>query len=371
MSSLRRGIAPEILLSQIKNTMPYLFAGLFEVGDDRLQRLFPSQVVKDFSEKTPKTLSHVDYFKLCLSAHFLTCGTPVPTDVDNQIRHKLWPSQLPLEDALMMVKLVLECRSWGYEALSTRSVQGLSGHHGEWFTVASAAYSALLQYKKSALVQEHQQMLFDQISDEVNHHSEVFASLWKSGDGVSCLKASAIIAHNFGDLDRVIDMWDLPVGDPLRLQFYKLTSNPFDSNRKLRYLGRLWVAGELYKAPLDGSAMALENHRHFSLRKPKCLRQRPEFLIPIGPFFDDWGRKVAHGLADAEGKSTEQTHEVVEALKYGWSRLPKTVGYGRALSGISDVHPEFSPDAKTLQSLFEKKWNDEALKHMDEIPSRA
>ena len=97
--------------------------------------------------------------------------------------------------------------------------------------------------------------------------------------GGAALQASAAIAHNFGDLDRVMDMWNLAPFDPLKLRFYKLGVKPFDADGKLRHQGRLWVAGELYKSPIMGSSMAAENHRHFALRKPKCLR-RSELGVP-------------------------------------------------------------------------------------------
>ena len=260
----------------------------------------------------------------------------------------------------------------------------MTGHLGEWFTVACAAYCALGRYPSSETAQRLRDQIFASIEYEVNRHSETFGALWRAEDGLACLKASANIAHNFGDLDRVMDMWDLSFADPLRLKFYKLGVTPFDPERKLRYLGRLWVAGELYKSTIDGSAMALENHRHFALRKPRCLRLSREYLIPLGPFFDDWGQQVARGLANADGTPSEQTLEVIDALKQGWSRLPKTVGYGRALRGIRNIHPELgrslsdvakTPLAETIMAesreAFEKKWNDEAVRLMDDIPSRA
>ncbi len=406
MTYLPRGIAPELLLSQVKNTMPYLFDP--EVGETSLGRFIPAGVLREYEGEVAKAkpLSHFEYFRLCVSSHYLTCATPVPTDVDNQIRYKLWPEQLPLEVALQMAQFVLESRHWDFTQVGTRYTYGaaespwlkeaLTGHLGEWFTVSAAAYCALNRYT-DPLAQEKRQHLFDQIADEVRRHSEIFGSLWRAQEGLLCLKAAAHIAHNFGDLDRVMDMWDLSVGDPLRLEFYKLASSPLDTNRKLRYLGRLWVAGELYKSPIEGSSMALENHRHFALRKPRCLRQSPTLLIPTGPFFDDWGRRVAGSLVNsihsesglesgAEGmlESTppERTFEVVAALRHGWERLPKTVGYGRALRGILEVHPHLPLDhlpkvphfrsvLEMSQELFEKKWNEEALRHMDDIPSRA
>ncbi len=376
---LRRGIDPGLLLEQIQNTMPYLFAD--NSRDSRFDSVVPAQIVKEFRQAPSSPLSHFQYFQLCLSAHYLTCGTPVPTDVDNQIRYRLWPEHLSLEEALLMAQFVLDSRSWNFQVLSTRFIEGLNGHLGEWFTVSAAAYGALQRYS-DPVAQRLRQALFDSISDEIRSHSEVFGTFWKDQRGLDCLKASAIIAHNFGDLDRVMDLWEISAGDPLRLKFYKLTSLPFDSNRELRYLGRLWVAGELYKSTISGSSMAFENHRHFALRKPRCLRQNPDFLIPMGPFLDHWGSQVARGLADIQGAATDKTFEIVAALRQGWDRLPKTVGYGRALHGILEVHPHlpldrlekipsFNAQLEMPQELFEKQWAEAALKLMDEIPSRA
>jgi hypothetical protein len=382
MAYLARGIAPEILISQIKNTMPYLFEA--EVSTP-LVEFVPTQTVRENENKKTEDLDHFQYFKLCVSAHYLTCGTPVPTDVDNQIRHKLWAAEVPLETALQMADFVIQSRKWDFTQVSTRFTRGasaskyesevLSGHLGEWFTVGSGAYCALKQYKDPAAQQKRQE-LYENIGDEVRRHSEIFGSLWNGQDGVGSLKACSSIAHNFGDLDRVMDMWDLAVNDPLRLEFYKLSTTPFDSNKKLRYLGRLWVAGELYKSQIDGSSMAQENHRHFALRKPKCLRLSPNFLIPTGPFFDDWGTAVAQGLEGADRQ------EVADALVHGWERLGRAMGYGRALRAMHEVDSQLKLDhlmknhehrrvLETSQEKFEKKWAEEAIKLMDDIPSRA
>ncbi len=370
--------------------MPYLYRARPPEG---LAAFPPAQVVKRVIDL--KDLSHFEYFRLCLSAHYLTCGTPVPTDVDNQIRLRLWPKELPLEVALQVVQLVLESRHWNFTVVSSRHVLGapgtkwekeaLSGHLGEWFTVSAAAYCALGNYADAA-AQAAQQSVRDAIADEVDRHSEIFASLMLAKDGVGCLKAAASIAHNFGDLDRVMDMWDLSVGDPLRLSYYKLARAPFDSERRLRYRGRLWIAGELYQSKIDGTSLALENHRHFALRKPRSLREERDYIIPTAPFFDEWGQRVARGLADSDGTPSEKSLEILAALKLGWDRQPGTVAYGRGLVGMLTVHSEFrshplivdalaNPVQRTVLDLdraaFEKKWNDGALKHVDEIPARA
>lgn len=399
MVHLPRGIAADLLLSQVNNTMPYLFdpevgPGIGpEIGDTPLARFRPAQVVTEFSRALAldpkKTLSHFEYFQLCVSSHYLTCATPVPTDVDNQIRKKLWPAELPLEIALQMADFVLESRKWDFTVVTNRFVGGarggpwerefLSGHNGEWFTIAAGAYCALKLYADPAAEQKREEVC-QAVSDEIERHSEVFASLWKAKEGVACLKASAAIAHNLGDLDRVMDMWDLFVADPLRLRFYKLSAQPFDSNGKLRYLGRLWVAGQLYKSEIQGGSMSFENHRHFALRKPRCLRKDRSLMIHMAPFLDEWGEEVARFFAGADGTPSEETLEIVDALRSGWDRLPKTVGYGRALRGMMKIHPNLRIEDLTKsqrqvleapQDRFEKKWAEAALQEMDDIPSRA
>lgn len=375
-----RGIAPELLLSQVRSTAPYLFDDLSSAP--RLSESPPVVLVRELDRAMPESLSHFEYFRLCLCAHYSTCATPVPTDVDNQIRRKLWAPGMPLVTALEMSQLVLDSHGWDFTPLSNRSSYGaagtewehtpLNGHRGEWFTVASAAYAALGHYKANdAKLRRH--ALLEAIAQETDRHSQIFGSLWRAKDGIGALKASASIAHNFGDLDRVIEMWDVPIADPLRLHFYKLTTSAFDPERKLRYLGRLWTAGELYKSVIDGSSMALENHRHFALRKPRALRSRPELRIPLGPFFDDWGAQVATML------DGESLREVFDALVHGSERMPNTFAYPRALHAIGHAHPELLETLpKHVRAMLaapradsEARWSAVALEHLDDIPSRA
>ncbi len=392
MRSFPRGIAPDLLVSQVRSTMPYLFES--EWGEDLGAHFPPAGHLREFALNLADgggvELDHFEYFRLCLSAHYLTCGTPVPTDVDNQIRLKLWPKRLPIPVAIAMAELVLESRKWEFSRVSTRFVSGakespfakemLGGHHGEWFTVACAAYAALGGYANPAVV-ELRTSLFDAIGAEVAREAEVFGSLWRAHDGLGCLQASASIAHNLGDLDRVMDMWELSVGDPLRLSFYKLGSSPFDADRKLRYQGRLWVAGELYKEKIDGgSSLALENHRHFALRKPRSLRRFPELVVPTAPFFDAWGATIAKRLRGPDGEITDELREIVETLVDGWERQPGTVAYGRALVGIAAEIPELRVTSEdkaqqgvleTTREEFEARWASVANERVDDIPSRA
>jgi hypothetical protein len=331
---------------------------------------------------------HAAYFRLCLAAHYVTCATPVPTDVDNQIRKKLWGTSLPLATALEMGRTVLESRRWDFVPLTSRASHGaagtpeeravLHGHSGEWFTVAVGAYAALSRYRAEAakaLVAE----LLQAVADETEHHSAVFGSVWRAKDGLGALRASVSIAHNFGDLDRVVVMWELPIADPLRLRFHGLSTRAFGPDGDLRHKGRLWAAGELYKSLIDGSSMAAENHRHFALRKPRVLRTHPSLRVPVGPFFDTWGQTVAERTSEAA------LDEVVEALVAGQERSKDSIGYARALRAITLTRPELAPRVEPLRKKdkrirevlatsreeLESRWAAVAMAHLDEIPSRA
>lgn len=125
--------------------------------------------------------------------------------------------------------------------------------------------------------------------------------------------------------------------------------------------------------------MALENHRNFALRKPKCLRLHASLLLPLGPFFDDWGRSIAQNPQLSEF----ELGEITEALFDGWVYLENTVGYARALAGMeagikgglsqlcklvpSKMAKQLSAGKlRTLTSIsqqrFENQWNQFGLK---------
>ncbi len=101
--------------------MPYLF------DDDAgaLAALPPARVVLGFAPG--RALSHAEYFALALSCHLLTCATPVPTDVDNAIRLKLWPEGLPLATALEMGALVRRVPRLGLHAAQRARLHGRTG----------------------------------------------------------------------------------------------------------------------------------------------------------------------------------------------------------------------------------------------------
>ncbi len=315
MASPDRGVSPEILLAHVENTAPWLF----ETGAP----LTPyTSVVTEARARLAKgklELSHFEYFSLCLCAHYSTVATFVPTDVDNQIRKHLWK---PGEDLERMADLTLASLAWDFRPLTARYQEFggdyVCGHQGEWFSVAVGAYAAHRATKPGLAKQ-----VGDRIVEEARGEARLFACLAKARDGVGLLRAATAIAHNLGDLDRVIDQWELPTDDWLRAHVYKLGHAPRAGFEALR------TAGELNKA-----FMASENHRHYPLRKPKGLRRSIDFLLPLGPFLDAWGETVGRS-AKLEDRDRL---EVADALLEGFVKLssPKVplFGYARALGGL-------------------------------------
>ena len=305
---VRPGITPGDLVGAVRNTIPFIFA-----DPERWLVLAPH--VRPLFE--PLNFDDpVSYFHLCLVAHHATVSSFVPTDVDNQIRKKLWTSNTD-ETLLRMYRLVVESHAWDYRPLSARFVESpvsgarLAGHHGEWLSTAVAAYGAL---RKRAPEQAAE--IAARMDAEITQESAIFADFVKAGDGCNALRAATLIAHNLGDFERVVVDWNL-AGDAI-LQFPVLTG------------AVLRTAGELNKLK-----MAVENHRHFPLRRPRALRKSAAFLLPLGPFLDDWGIRLCKGGV----LTAEELAEIVEALVDGSQLLEGTVGYARALAGIESAFP--------------------------------
>ena len=337
---LPRGISPRLLLDAVRNTIPFLFDPPADEPLPDLSRAPHLQRLRAMAQRLvtdpEPELSHHDYYMLCLSAHHATVSSLVPTDVDNQIRLKLWPPALPIEGVLALTDELLLSRAWDPRAVSHRHVTGpqsgrlLCGHSGEWLSTAGAAYACLRSRQHPAA-----QRVADAIWEELNTEAEIFRELQRARDGIGVLKAATIIAHNAGDLDRVLDMWEVPAKDPFRLKVYR--SGLDDASR---FEGSLVLAGALNKAYI-----AVENHRHFVLREPRCLRRRARFLVPLGPFLDEWGQTVGA----SPHLEPEEKAEIIRWLVEGYERLNPSkpgpdksvgpVGYARALAGMLECLP--------------------------------
>ncbi len=320
------GISPNILIKNVENTAPYLFQG--ELVTTGPHNAYLAKLI--FYKKNLKALAHIDlteYFHLCLAAHWATAGSFVPTDVDNQIREGLWRHETVGSHIQKMAKLTIESWQWNYEQVTNRKSyhsdqsQVMSTHEGTWLSVAIGAYNALMKNKLPKLAQD----VADVILAEIEKEENLLLDLREKRDHINFLRSTALMAHNFGDLDRVIDQWKMSPEDPFYQRIYKL-----GHNLNSQYSPILVYAGQVNKAFL-----ANENHRHMSMRQPRGLRKSHHFLIPVGPFMDQWGQVLGEStlLSDVE------KIEIIAAFYDGYTRQDLAYGYARAYRGLIGALP--------------------------------
>lgn len=322
-----KGIAPNLLLKDVENTAPFIFKGELDLTGK--QREYLSKLA--FYKKNLNALKHLnltEYFYMCMAAHWATAGTFVPTNVDNQIREGLWKHKDAPGHLEKMARITIDSWLWDYQQVTNRKSynprnnQIMSTHEGTWLSVAIGAYNALKKNKREALAQE----VADVILAEAEKEEKLLIELRESRDHINFLRSTALMAHNFGDLDRVIDQWEMPADDPFRLRIYKL-GHQLNSH----YSPILAYAGQINKAFLS-----VENHRHMSMRQPRALRRSYKFLVPVGPFMDEWGETL--------GASTQLTlaekGEIVAAFFEGYKRQNLAYGYARAFGGMMRALPK-------------------------------
>lgn len=322
-----RGIAPNILLKHVENTAPFLFSGALETSGS--SRAFLAKLI--FYKKNLNQLKNIDlaeYFHICLCAHWATAGTFVPTDVDNQIREGLWKHGEVGKYIDKMAKLTINAWTWDYSQVTNRKSynlinnQVMSTHEGTWLSVAIGAYCALIKNKRTALAFEVAEVIIAETVKE----EKLLIELQERRDHINFLRSCALMAHNLGDLDRVIDQWQLSDDDPLKKRIYKLGHKLNES-----YSPVLFYAGLVNK-----EFLSVENHRHMSLRQPKSLRSSAKYLVPIGPFMDDWGEV----LGSDQALSLTDKAEIISALFEGYKRQDKAFGYIRAFRGLTNALPD-------------------------------
>lgn len=320
------GIAPNILLTHVINTAPFLFNG--EIETTGKKREYLAKLV--FYKKNLNALKNIDlteYFNICMAAHWTTAGTFVPTDVDNQIREGLWKHPDIKKNIERMASITIDSWTWDYEQVTNRKSynpergQVMSTHEGTWLSVAIGGYNALVKNKLPELAQK----VADVILAEAEKEEKLLLELQEKRDHVNFLRSTALMAHNFGDLDRVIDQWEMPEDDAFRKRIYKLGHRLNDAQNPI-----LVFAGQVNK-----EFLSVENHRHMSMRQAKCLRKSNKFLIPVGPFMDTWGGV----LGSTKNLSLAEKGEIVCAFLEGFKRQDQALGYNRAYRGLVNALP--------------------------------
>jgi hypothetical protein len=330
------GIKSSALLDLVRNTAPFIFEGSANQFDSARHRY--ALALRKFAENPPADSDLWNYFELCISAHYATVGTFVPTDVDIAIREKLW--SFVHSDAVFerIWDRTFELLSWDESPVSKRFVdlgtQRLSGHQGEWLTIAMGAYGTAKRIGAESLPVIRETIEHEVLREEALLRDLRFQFL-ESPDPTTLktyLGGVAVIAHNLGDLDRMIDAYSIEDTDVLKRRVYRLGHEDARAPK-----GIFLEAGRVYQAFL-----ASENHRNFALRAPKALRKSSLFLIPYGPFLDQWGELLVKEGLKAGRMDEREFREVVEALVLGWKKLnPVSIytsqGYARALAGIKSA----------------------------------
>ena len=320
------GTAPNLLLKDVENTAPFLFKG--EVNLEGKDRAYLAKLV--FYKKNLNSLKYInlaEYFHICMAAHWATAGTFVPTNVDNQIREGLWKHKDILGHIDRMARITIDSWLWNYEQVTNRKSynpdngQVMSTHEGTWLSVAIGAYNALVKHKKTELSEEVAHVILSEIEKE----EKLLLELRDKRDHINFLRSTALMAHNFGDLDRVIDQWGMAEDDPFRKRIYKL-GHELNAN----YSPILAYAGQVNKRFLS-----VENHRHMSMRQAKCLRRSHKYLIPVGPFMEEWGRI----LGESRDLTLAEKGEIVGCFFEGYKRQNQASGYCRAFRGLIEALP--------------------------------
>lgn len=326
-----RGVAPSLLASQVNNTAAWALEGPTD-GPAHAWRLALTRAPDTSQEHDPAWT----YLRLLLAAHFATVATFVPTDVDSHIRHHAWQHARAGETLAAAIDAVDGIDAWDAREVSARVVEvpgvgALSGHDGEWMAVRAGALGRALAAHDEAAVER----LVARLDADVERHAAALAAVMHArGRELDALRVIPTVAHNLGDLSRIVEEWTAksPTALSLRKRYARL-GHEDGSNPDPRFT----VAGRVNKA-----VTAAENHRFLALRAARPLRVARALLLPLGPFFDAWGAEVAASPALGRRGSPESLTSrasVVAALLETHLSAPTQQGVLRALAGFHQAHP--------------------------------
>lgn len=316
---MKAGIAPALLVSQAKNTAAWLWS------DPRAAEATQALDRVDSAEASYREGTGTAYFELLLAAHFATVATFVPTDVDARIRHHAWQLLTTREEMEAACEVVDRVASWSVHPVSARAYVStahgaVSGHDGEWFSVRAGALGRAAQIGATDLALR----VSAQIDAELDREEAILREVLEADVARPALTVATIVAHNLGDLSRVVAEW--PKNDALtalRERYVRLGHVDASTSR-----ARFVRAGLLNKA-----ITAHENHRFLPLRKPRALRSSRDLLLPIGPWLDEWGA----ALAKSPHLEDRDRAEVLAALLEVHARDPSQEGCLRAIAGMHNA----------------------------------
>jgi len=342
-------IGPETLLSQVRNTAPFLEARLPPAEPGRLIAIGHSpdgflRILASWENICRPILSPEeqlqDYFALCLACHHATVATFVPTDVDTKIRGIVWHESRDPGVLRPMLRLALGSRAWSEDGISIRAVRGVSGHNGEQWSAIAGGLGRLLELGDAVSAQEAQAA----IEAEIDREQAVFDEVAAERDAeLDLLRLSMTLAHNRGDLTQGMGFWKhTPVTAPLM--------------EHLSSRGRFARAVRVYQH----TGLSAEGHRHYPLRPVKALRRSPATLLPLCPFLDEWGGAVAQ---------LDDSHEVLAALVTGCQKVQGQQGYYRAIAGMRAASSSaFDRAAARMPNAAQRLLRDAELRKLIDVP---
>ena len=311
---MKAGIAPRLLVDQVRSTASWLW--------HEPRALAITSVLDRLAEaEAERARGGPAYLEILFAAHHATVATFVPTDVDARIRHHAWMAMDSEQEIARAADIIDGMAAWDVHLVSARVVDSsrgpLSGHDGEWLAVRAGALGRAATLGFGALATR----LANAIAAELEREREIFDEAVKGASGARVLAIATTIAHNLGDLSRVVEGWPpRPELASLRARFVRLGHTEARPRSSFEAAGALNIA-----------IMANENHRFLALRNARVLRTSRALLLPIGPWFDAWGETVARALDDRDRA------EVVTALLELHLAQPAQLGCLRALAGIHRV----------------------------------
>ena len=263
-----------------------------------------------------------DYYALCLASHHATVASFIPTDVDAKIRGQLW-IQRDVQEIRNMFEFTLKALNWDVSEISTRTTElsgrgPVSGHNGEMLGVLAGALGAFLRHGDAEFAARASEAIDNELAREAAEFRHVMTM---RGHELDLLRLASSLTHNVGDLDQGLSFWstrDI-------YQYHKERFQRLAHENTTPHGGTFQIAAKLYK-----KIMASEGHRHYPLRSVRALRQSADFLLPLGPFFDEWGAR----LGSHPSLTVDDRGELLGALLSGCKKIQNQVGYFRAISGM-------------------------------------
>lgn len=316
------GIAPKLLLEQVKATAPWAFDKELALPAAAILNKAP-----ELESRWKKGEAGEEYFVFLLAAHFTTVATFCPTDVDVRIRQLEW-ANLEGKRLARAIERVEEVARWDVRPVTARHVvlgkEVLAGHQGEWLSVMCGALGRALALGDALLIERAKAWIEEELAREAELFKLARKRAKKEASVQELLSVATTVTHNLGDLSRVVETWrPAHAASDLGQRYSRLTHED-----PSRFEGVFIDAGDLNK-----QFMAKENHRFLPLRSPRALRREREFILPFGPYFYDWGRMIGTTPKLNDGERAE----ILAALLNMHERRTDEHGCLRAIAGMSST----------------------------------